>query len=129
MAATNEPEPMRLQVLKLRGELNLEDMLKIKQLCEEYLRAGLVFVILDLEGVGHIHLAGLPQLVQTARKLREYGGDLKLAAVSPYLRHIIQLAGAALDLDQTEDMETAIKRFKKQGRRWVHNGGKHDQTA
>jgi anti-sigma B factor antagonist len=104
-------QPIRIQVLRLRGELNLEDMLKIKTLVAEYLKAGLVHVVINLENVSHVHLAGLPVLSERAQRLREYGGDLKLVGLSPYLRHIFDLAGATPQFDLCKNEEEASNRF------------------
>ncbi|HTB33905.1 MAG TPA: STAS domain-containing protein [bacterium] len=104
-------QPIRIQVLRLRGELNLEDMLKIKTLVAEYLKAGLVHVVINLENVSHVHLAGLPVLGERAQRLREYGGDLKLVGLSPYLRHIFDLAGATPQFDLCKNEEEASNRF------------------
>lgn len=104
-------QPIRIQVLRLRGELNLEDMLKIKTLVAEYLKAGLVHVVINLENVSHVHLAGLPVLSERAQRLREYGGDLKLVGLSPYLRHIFDLSGASPVFDFCKSEEEATQRF------------------
>jgi anti-sigma B factor antagonist len=104
-------QPIRIQVLRLRGELNLEDMLKIKTLVAEYLKAGLVHVVINLENVSHVHLAGLPVLSERAQRLREYGGDLKLVGLSPYLRHIFDLAGSTPQFDLCKNEEEASNRF------------------
>jgi anti-anti-sigma factor len=104
-------QPIRIQVLRLRGELNLEDMLKIKTLVAEYLKAGLVHVVVNLENVSHVHLAGLPVLSERAQRLREYGGDLKLVGLSPYLRHIFDLSGASANFDFCKTEEEATARF------------------
>jgi len=104
-------EPVKIQTLKLRGELTIEDMLKIKGLVAEYLKAGLVHVVLNLENVSHVHLAGLTVLVERAQRLRDYSGDLKLVGLSPYLKHIFDLAGASRHFDFCANEEDAIKRF------------------
>ena len=43
--------------------------------------------------------------------LREYGGDLKLVGLSPYLRHIFDLAGASPQFDFCRTEEEASDRF------------------
>jgi anti-anti-sigma factor len=104
-------QPIRIQILRLRGELNLEDVLKIKHLLAEYLKGGLVHVILNLENVSHIHLSGLPVLVERAGRMREYGGDLKLVGMSSYLQHIMDLAGVSKHFDLCPNEEAASARF------------------
>lgn len=105
-------EPVRVQVLRLRGELTLEDCLKIKKLIDEYLKAGLVHVALVMKDVSHIHLSGLPVLSERARRLREYGGDLKLAGLSTYLMHILELAGAKNNFDCLQTELEALEKFQ-----------------
>ncbi len=109
--STVTEQPIRIQVLRLRGELTLEDALKIKNLIAEYLKGGLVHVVLNLENVSHIHLSGLPVFIERARRLREYGGDLKLVGLSAYLNHILELAGATRDFDFCRSEEEATIRF------------------
>ena len=68
-------------------------------------------MVLNLENVSHIHLSGLPVFVERARRLREYGGDLKLVGLSTYLMHILELAGSARDFDFCRSEEEASARF------------------
>lgn len=103
--------PIRIQVLRLRGEITLEDAAKLKNLIAEYLKAGNVHVVLSLKAVTHVHLSGMPILVERARRLREYGGDLKLVGVSTYLRHILELAGCNKEFDFCATEEEAQERF------------------
>src|SRR3954470_21730089 len=84
---------IRMQVLRLRGELNLEDVRKIETLLAEYLKGGLVHVVLNLENVSHISLDAIPLLAGKTRVLRDCGGDLKLVGLSSYLQHMWDLAG------------------------------------
>lgn len=102
-----------MQILALNGEITLEDCLKIKNLLKEYIMAGRVRVALDLSKVTHIHLAGLPALVERAQRLREYDGGLKLVGLSTYLRHIFQLAGALDQFDVCANVDEAQKHFEE----------------
>lgn len=102
---------LRVQILRLRGELSLEDTLRVKHLVGEYLHAGLIHVVLDLTKVTHVHLAGLPVLGERAQKLRQYGGDLKLVGASPYTRHLFDLAGVASNFEWYVDADQAYQRF------------------
>jgi anti-anti-sigma factor len=102
----------RVQVLRLRGELNLEDQMKIRDLLEEFLRAGVVNVVLDLEQVTHLHMTGLPVLVRKARQLRDYKGDLKLAGASEYITHLLQLAGMGNEFGSHPDADAAVQAFR-----------------
>ncbi len=111
MSGSTAEQSIRIQVLRLRGELNLEDALKIKNLLAEYVKGGLVHVVLNLENVSHIHLSALPVFVERTRRLREYGGDLKLVGLTSYLRHILDLAGLSREFDFCVSEEEATLRF------------------
>lgn len=105
--------PIRIQVLRMRGELTLEDLAKVRALLTEYLRAGLVHVLLNFERVDHVHLGGMPVLGERCQRLREYGGDLKICGASPYLRHVFELSGLGKAFEFCVDEEEAAKRFQQ----------------
>lgn len=108
---TEPGSPLQVQCLRLRGELDLTDLTKIAALLSEYMTQGLVLVVLDLSHVNHIHLAGLPMLVNRAQRLREYGGDLKLAGASEYVKHLFELAGYVSQFDFCANEDDAMRRI------------------
>ena len=103
-----------IQIIKLRGELNLEDILKVRNLINEYMKSGAIHIIVELTEATHVHLSGIPVLVERADRLREYGGDLKLVGLSQYLRHIIDLSGASSRFDFCATEEEAVSKFQKE---------------
>ena len=106
-------------MLNLRGELNLEDILKIKHLISEYMKGGLFNIILNMERVSHIHLSGLVVLVERAERLQQYKGDLKIVGMSNYMKHIVELTGVSKRLNCYPSQELAEKAFQKES---VTNG-------
>lgn len=106
---------IRMQILRLRGELSGDDARRINNLLSEYLKASLVHVILNLENVSHMQPAAFPILAKRAQTLRECGGDLKLVGLSPYLRHLVDLAGYCSQFDVCNNEEEAGCRFFKVG--------------
>lgn len=105
--------PIRIQVLRLRGELTVQDTLKIKALIGEYLKEGFAHVILNLECVHHVQLAGIAILAERAQLMRACGGDLKLVGLSKYLTHMWDLAGYSHRFDFCGTEEEATSRFSK----------------
>lgn len=103
--------PMRIQILRLRGELGLEQIGSVSGMLGAYLKAGLVNVLLDLTHVDHIEQAVLPALNVRAVRLREYGGDLKLVGASPYIRNLLDLAGVSKSFDWCTSEDEAAQRF------------------
>jgi anti-sigma B factor antagonist len=106
---------IRMQILRLRGELTSDDAHRINNLLSEYVKASLVHVILNLENVSHMQPGALPILQRRARSLRECGGDLKLVGLSPYLKHLVDLAGYYSQFDVCDNEEEAGCRFFKVG--------------
>jgi anti-sigma B factor antagonist len=106
---------IRMQILRLRGELTSDDAHRINNLLSEYVKASLVHVILNLENVTHMQAAGLPVLQRRAKALRDCGGDLKLVGLSPYLKHLVDLAGYYSQFDVCDSEEEAGCRFFKVG--------------
>lgn len=84
---------VNVHVLRLAGEITLHDVMNLKTMLAEYMKAGRPCVALDFTRVTHLHLSAVPVLVERAQRLREYGGDLKIFAMSSYLNRIADLAG------------------------------------
>lgn len=103
---------IRVQILRLRGEMTLGDVDKVQALVSSYIKAGRVHVLLNLENVPHFQEVVLPPLGGLARRLREYGGDLKLVGVSPYLQQLFDLAGCGRAFDFCPDEDLAAQHFR-----------------
>jgi len=110
MTPHNEPT-IRVQVLRLRGELTVQDALRIKTLIAEYLKEGFAHVLINLEQVNHVQLASVAILAERSQLLRACGGDLKLVGLSAYLTHVWDLAGYSHRFDFCRTEEEATARF------------------
>jgi anti-anti-sigma factor len=100
-----------MQVLRPRGEISLAVARQLETLLSEYMKAGLVQVVLNLENVNHISQDAIPLLARRAGLLRECGGDLKLAGLSPYLQKLWDLAGHARHFQFCVSEEEAGRKF------------------
>jgi anti-sigma B factor antagonist len=84
----------RVETVLLEGELGEREL---SQVCEELarrLQRGVRQVVLDFSEVAHLDYRGVRPLMARAEAFRRAGGDLKLAALSPYLSAIFRAAGA-----------------------------------
>ena len=104
---------IRVQVLRLRGELTVQDALRIKTLLGEYLKEGFAHVLINFEQVSHVQLAAVAILAERSQLLRACGGDLKLVGLSPYLVHMWDLAGFSHRFDFCRNEEEATARFSR----------------
>ncbi|MCS6770645.1 MAG: STAS domain-containing protein [Kiritimatiellae bacterium] len=69
-------------------------------------------IVLDCRHLDYINSAALGALIGFARRARENGGDLKLAALTPKIQSIVELLGFDKILQVFPDAELAIHKFK-----------------
>jgi anti-anti-sigma factor len=72
---------------------------------------GHVKLVADLSGVKYTSSAGLRALLAVVRDARRGGGDLRLAAVQPQVRKILDLSGFTSILKLYEDVDAAVASF------------------
>lgn len=82
-----------VKIIRLKQDMELQDCLRIKDLVQDFIKEGVVRVVLDMGKADHVHLAAVPLLAQLRGKLQQYGGGLALADTKEYVRHVFQLCG------------------------------------
>lgn len=70
-------------------------------------------IILDCSNLDYINSAALGALIGFARRARENGGDLKLAALTPKIYSIVELLGFDKILQIFPDTHLAIGKFAR----------------
>ena len=103
----------RSAVLTLEGELCRSELGDLSGLLEHVARQGCSQVVLDLSEVSHFDYRGVQPLIGWAERLREVGGDLKLAGLSPYLHAIFRSAGGAGAFDFYAEKNDAVSAFAR----------------
>ncbi|HRJ44031.1 MAG: STAS domain-containing protein [Caldilineaceae bacterium] len=79
---------------RLTGDITSADTGALEQMLQRFLAVGRYRVILDLSGVTYIGSAGLSILIRYTALFRNWErGDLYLAALSPPLKNLLQVAG------------------------------------
>ena len=74
-----------------KGDLDMASVGQMK--LQDYLDAGRVKLVLDLEGIDYIDSAGLGEIVRAMKRAREAGGDLRLCGVQGQVGKIIEITG------------------------------------
>lgn len=108
------PRPGRRVVrVELAGELDHEALLEVTRTLGRLLEAGAVRVVMDFGAVGHLDYRGLRPLARAAEVLREAGGDVRLARLSP--GHLAVLRGAGVDaaFDTFASVDDAVASFDR----------------
>jgi anti-sigma B factor antagonist len=116
-AVTKQPnratETSRIMTMVLEGELDRADVQDITDMLARKTTEGLVEIVIDFTDVTHFDYRGVKPLVRRAETLRELGGDIKLAGLSPYLHAIFRSAGAHDSFDYFSRSEEAVRSFDR----------------
>lgn len=81
------------------------------QAMEQQVRDGNTRIVADLSGVNYTSSAGLRALLATMKHARQRGGDLRLAAVQPDVKRVLDLSGFTSILKLYGDVASAVSSF------------------
>jgi anti-sigma B factor antagonist len=99
-------------VLSLIGDIDMEEVVDIKNAIASIMSEGCYALVLDLNRVQHINVTGIGILIDSLHRLRALRGDLRLCHLNPYLRHVLEIMGLTRIFRIFENRETAISSFK-----------------
>lgn len=103
----------RVMTMVLDGELDRGDVDEIVAMIGTLSEDGVSELVIDFSEVTHFDYRGVKPLVRRAEVLRELGGDLKLAGLSPYLHAIFRSAGAHDAFDYFAAADEAVRSFER----------------
>jgi anti-sigma B factor antagonist len=98
-------------VVRVLGDVDGVTAETLMAALETHVGGGHVKLVADLSGVKYTSSAGLRALLAVVRDARRGGGDLRLAAVQPHVRKILELSGFTSILKLYEDVDTAVASF------------------
>ena len=78
-------------VVRVDGQLIVGNRQELKALIQESLEAGDRKFLIDCTHTAYIDSSGLGALVTTSKKIRENGGELRLAGLNEDLRSLFEL--------------------------------------
>jgi anti-sigma B factor antagonist len=81
----------QVTVVRVEGQLIVGNRQDLKALIQEALEAGDRRFLIDCSGTGYIDSSGLGALVTISKKVRESGGELRLAGLNEDLRSLFEL--------------------------------------
>lgn len=96
-------------VVQVPGELTAENREAFREAVLDRLRAGERRFVFDFQGAGYIDSSGLGVLVSLARRIREGGGELRLAALNEDLLTLFQLTRLDTVFQISESRATALR--------------------
>jgi anti-anti-sigma factor len=84
---------IKIYQMNLEGEVDAVKMAEISRIVGQLIKGDMFGLILNFEAVEHINFAILPSLVEEKKRLQSFGGDIRLAALSDYLKNIFKTTG------------------------------------
>jgi len=103
-----------ITVLTLTGQITLDDGdLLFKTRVLGLLEQGRTKIVADMANVTYVDSAGLGMLASKLRTVRDKGGDLKLARISPKIQRVLSMMKLPASFETYEDEAAAIASFAR----------------
>jgi anti-sigma B factor antagonist len=91
MSITTTQSSGGVTVVTVEGQLIVANRQELKQAIQEALDAGARRFVLDFSATAYIDSSGLGALVSINKRVREVGGELRLAGLNEDLRSLFEL--------------------------------------
>jgi anti-anti-sigma factor len=104
-------EKLKVYQMNLEGEIDPAKMAEIGRVIGQLIKGEMYGLILNFEAVEHIHFTILPALVEEKKRLQSFGGDIRLAAMSDYIKNIFRTTGVLEAFQVFGTVQQAAKSF------------------
>ena len=98
-------------VIAVEGQLIVGNRQELKQKVLDELEAGARKFLIDFSNTGYIDSSGLGVLVSLSKKIREQGGELRLARLNEDLRTLFELTKLDTLFHIADDRDEAMASF------------------
>lgn len=113
-----EPK-LKVFQMNLEGEIDAVKMAEVNRVIGRLIKGDIYGLILNFASVEHVNFTILPALVEERKRMQSFGGDIRLAGMSDYIKNIFRTTGV---LEQFQVFDTAQLAAKSFG------GGKPETT-
>ena len=104
-------EKLKVYQMNLEGEVDQSKMAEINRIIGQLIKGETYGLILNFESAEHIHFTILQSLVEEKRRLQSFGGDIRLAALSDYIKNIFRTTGVLEEFQVFDTVLQAAKSF------------------
>jgi anti-sigma B factor antagonist len=111
MAFNARKHPGGVMVVEVDGQLIVGNRQELKQKVLDALEAGNRKFLIDFTKTGYIDSSGLGVLVSLSKKIRDEGGDLRLAGLNDDLKTLFELTKLDTLLAITDSADEALAAF------------------
>lgn len=111
MTFTVTTDPKGVVVISVDGQLIVSNRHQLKEKVLEALEGGKSKFLIDFGQTGYIDSSGLGVLVSISKKIREAGGELRLAGLNDDLKMLFELTKLDTLFDISETRDDALNAF------------------
>ena len=97
--------------MNLEGEIDAAKMAEINRVIGQLIKGEMYGLILNFESVEHINFTILSMLVEEKRRMQSFGGDIRLAGMSDYIKNIFRTTGVLEEFQVFDTVQQAAKSF------------------
>jgi anti-anti-sigma factor len=105
-----EPK-IKVYQMNLEGEIDTAKMAEINRVIGQLIKGDIYGLILNFESVEHIKFTVLPVLVEEQKRMQSFGGDIRLAGMSDYIKNIFRTTGVLEAFQVFDTAQQAAKSF------------------
>ena len=98
--------------MNLEGEIDSAKMAEVDRVIGQLVKGEMYGLILNFESVEHVHFTILPVLMEEKKRLQSFGGDIRLAGLSDYIKNIFRTTGV---LEEFQVFDSALQAAKSFG--------------
>jgi len=102
---------LKVYQMNLEGEVDAGKMAELNRVIGQLIKGEMFGLILNFESVEHVHFTILPALVEEKKRLQSFGGDVRLAGMSDYLKNIFRTTGVLEEFQVFDSAQQAAKSF------------------
>jgi len=100
-----------IRILALDGYLDAHTAPQFENAIHDEMQAGHQKMVVDCAGLTYISSAGLGVFMSFIEELREIGGDIKLAAITPKVYQVFEVLGFPALFDILDTTPAAVAKF------------------
>ncbi len=105
-------EKIKVYQMNLEGEVDAPKIAEVDRVIGQLVKGEMYGLIINFEAVEHIHFTILQTLVEEKKRLQSFGGDIRLAGMSDYIKNIFRTTGV---LDEFRVFDTPLQAAKSFG--------------
>jgi len=109
--ACDMDEKLKVYQMNLDGEVDAAKMAEINRVIGQLIKGEMYGLILNFESVEHIHFTILSVLVDERKRMQSFGGDMRLAGMSEYIKNIFRTTGVLEEFQVFDTAQQAAKSF------------------